>query len=176
MKFRAGSAVFGLFFFLGFQGCSHYTTKNALPENLKSIYVKTVTNKIKVEEIISYKPGLEMEITNAIVRRLQRDGNLKVVKSPEEADVILDAQLIHFDQEGLRFSKLETSQELRVYLVLSMRLLDAKSKQPLWTEANFSGDQEYFVSTIHDQSRDAASDLAVDRLARNVVDRIVEDW
>ena len=176
MKFRAGSAVFGMFFFLVIQGCSHYTTKNALPENLKTIYVNTVKNKIKVEEIISYKPGLEMEITNAIVRRLQRDGNLKVVKSPEEADVILDADLIHFDQEGLRFSKLETTQESRLYIVLSLRLIDAKSKQPLWEEANFSGDQEYFLSTIHDQSRDEASDLTIDRLARNVVDRIVEDW
>ena len=57
-----------------------------------------------------------------------------------------------------------------------MRLLDAKTKQPLWEEANFSGDQEFFVSDIHDQSRDEASDLAIDRMARNVVDRIVEDW
>jgi len=156
-------------------GCG-YTTRSAMPENMKSIYVETVVNKIDVAQIIAYKPGLEIDITNAIVRRLQRDGNLKVVKTPEEADVILDADMIHFDQEGLRFSRLETSQELKIYIVLSVRLIDAKSQQVLWEEQNFSGDQEYFISQLRDQAQDTAADLAVARLARNVVDRIVEDW
>ena len=161
--------------FLILPGCG-YTTRSAMPETMKSIYVETIVNKIEVAEIIAYKPGLEIDITNAIVRRLQRDGNLKVVKTPEEADVILDADMIHFDQEGLRFSRLETSQELKIYIVLSVRLVDAKSQQVLWEEENFSGDQEYFISQLRDQAQDDAATLAVDRLARNVVDRIVEDW
>lgn len=160
---------------LTLQGCG-YTTRSAMPENVKSIYVKTVVNKINVAEIIAYKPGLEIDITNAIVKRLQRDGNLKVAKTPEEADVILESDLIRFDQEGLRFSRLETSQELKIYLVLSMRLRDEKSQQIIWEEQNFSGDQEYFISQLRDQAQNDAADLAVERLARNVVDRIVEDW
>ncbi len=174
MKWRGWLAALGIVC-LTFQGCG-YTTRSALPENVKSIYVKTVVNKINVAEIISYKPGLEIDITNAIVRRLQRDGNLKVAKIPEEADVILESDLIRFDQEGLRFSRLETSQEQRIYIVLALRLIDAKTKQIMWEEANFSGDQEYFTSELRDQAHDEAADLAVDRLARNVVDRIVEDW
>lgn len=156
-------------------GCG-YTTRSAIPETVKSIYVKTIINKVNVAQIIAYKPGLEIDITNAIVRRLQRDGNLKVAKNPEEADVILDAELIHFDQEGLRFSRLETSQELKIFIVLSMKLIDAHSQQVLWSEPYFSGDQEYFISQLRDQAQDNAADLAVDRLARNAVDRIVEDW
>jgi len=156
-------------------GCG-YTTRSAIPENIKSIYVKTVVNKINVAEIIAYKPGLEIDITNAIVGRLQRDGNLKVAKTPEEADVILEADMIHFDQEGLRFSRLETSQELKIFIVLSLRLFDTQSGQVLWEEPNFSGDQEYFISQLRDQAQDEAADRAVQRLARNVVDRIVEDW
>lgn len=175
MNFRSISAALGVLILSASAGCG-YTSKNALPENIKSIYVKTVVNQIDITQIVTYKPGLEMDITNAIVRRLQRDGNLKVVKRPEDADVILESALIRFDQEGLRFSKLETSQELRVFLVLSMKLIDAKAGQPLWEESNFSGDEEYFVSQIHDQSRDTAVDQAIERLARNVVDRIVEDW
>lgn len=157
------------------QGCG-YTTRNALPEDVKTIYVKTVVNKVKVAEIVAYKPGLEIDITNAIVHRLQRDGNLKVVESPEAADVVLDADLIRFDQEGLRFSRLETSQELRIYIVMEVRLINAKTNQLIWIEENFSGDQEYFVSQLRDQAHDDAADSAVERLARNIVDRIVEDW
>jgi len=156
-------------------GCG-YTRKNALPENYKSIYVKTVVNKIPIAELIAYKPGLEIDITNAVVRRLQKDGNLTVARSAEEADLVWEADLTHFDQEGLRFSRLETTQELRNYLVLSMRLLEQSTGQVLWEERNFSGDADYFVSQIRDHARDEAADQAVENLARNVVDRIVEDW
>ena len=40
----------------------------------------------------------------------------------------------------------------------------------------FSGDAEYFVSDVRSVGREDASLRAVDRLARNIVDRIVEDW
>ncbi len=161
--------------FLTLAGCG-YTRKNALPENYKSIYVKTVINKIPIAELIAYKPGLEIDITNAVVRRLQKDGNLKVARSPEEADLVWEADLTHFDQEGLRFSRLETTQELRNYLVISMRLIERSTGQILWEERNFSGDADYFISQIRDHARDEAADRAVASLARNVVDRIVEDW
>lgn len=174
MKWNSWAVVIGVFF-LAFQGCG-YTTRSALPENVKTIYVKTVVNKINVAEIITYKPGMEIDITNAIVRRLQRDGNLKVARTPEEADVVLESDLIRFDQEGLRFSRLEVSQEQRLYVVLAIRLYNAKTGETLWEENNFSGDQEYFISQLRDQAHDEAADKAIDRLARNVVDRIVEDW
>ncbi len=156
-------------------GCG-YTRHNSLPQNYKSIYVKTVLNKIPINQLIAYKPGLEIDITNAVVRRLQRDGNLKVARRPEDADLVWEADLVHFDQEGVRFSRLDTTQELRIYLILSMRLIERASGQTLWEEQNFTGDEDYFISQIRDQARDEAADHAVDRLARNVVDRIVEDW
>lgn len=162
-------------FTVSVSGCG-YTQKMSLPKDIKTIYVKTVINKIPPAEIYVYQPGLEMAITNAIVRRLNIDGNLKVVSSPEKADAVLDSKMVRFQQEGLRFTSLEQVQEFRMFIVMELKLSDPKTKEVIWEEPNFSGDAEYFVSDVRSIGREEASHRAVDRLAKNIVDRIVEDW
>ena len=132
-------------------------------------------NKIRVDEIYAYHPGLEMMISNAIVQRLNRDGNLKVVPR-EKADAILESELIAFDQEGLRFNTLERVTEYRLFAVMALKLRNMKTGQIIWEEPNFSGDAEYFVSDVRSIAREEAAQRVANRLARNVVDRIVEDW
>jgi len=156
-------------------GCG-YTQKTVLPENIKTIYIDTVKNKIPVDKVYAYVPGLEIDITNAVIRRVHKDGNLKVVGEREEADAILEMDLTAFEQEGLRFTSLESVEEYRMFIVLDMKLLHTPTGNALWREANFSGDSEYFVSDVRSISREEASRRAIDRLAKNVVDRIVEDW
>jgi outer membrane lipopolysaccharide assembly protein LptE/RlpB len=155
-------------------GCG-YTRKTVLPRNIKTIYVETVKNKLQVEEIYAYQQGLEMDITNAVIRRLQQDGTVKVAKK-EKADAILKTNLLAFEQEGLRFDQLEEVKEYRVFIVVSMSLVDAKTGDILWTEPNFTGDNEYYVTDVTSIGEQKAAMDAVDRLAYNIVDRIVEDW
>jgi len=152
-----------------------YTQKTTLPQNIKTIYIDTVKNKVPIQEVYVYVPGLEMDITNAIIRRLQIDGNLKIVEK-ENADAILEADMIDFEQDGLRFTSLEEVEEFRLYIVLSLVLKDGKTGETIWEEPSFSGEEEYFVNDFKDISRKAASERVVEDLARNVVDRIVEDW
>ncbi len=174
MKCSSFLSLLALIFCLSISGCG-YTNKTVLPNNTQSIYVMTVRNEIPIQHVYAYEPGLEMTITNAIIRRFQQDGNLKVVKQ-EDADAILDAKLVAFEQEGVRFSNLESVEEYRLFVVLSMKLLDAKTNQVIWEEPRFSGDEEYFVSDVRSLNRGDAALVAIDRLARNVVDRVVEDW
>lgn len=156
-------------------GCG-YTQKTVLPENIKTIYVDTVKNKIKIDQTYAYVPGLEIDITNAVIRRMHKDGNLKVVGEREDADAILELDLTAFEQEGLRFTSLESVEEYRMFIVLDMKLVQTSTGNVLWREPNFSGDSEYYVSDVRSISREEASRRAIDRLAKNVVDRIVEDW
>lgn len=159
---------------LSVTGCG-YTRQVTLPAGIKSIHVDTVQNAVPIAQIYTYQQGIEMDITNAIIRRLQVDGNLKVAAA-ETADAILKAKMVRFEQEGLRFTSLESVSEYRLYIVLSLELIDTKTGNVIWSEPNFSGDSEYRVSEIRSLSREEAAQKAVDRLARNVVDRIVEDW
>lgn len=164
-----------LLFFLGlFSGCG-YTNKTRLPENIKTIHVDTVGFDIPTKDIYAYEPGLEIKITNAIIRRLEQDGNLKVVPR-EEADAILVAKLTRFDQEGVRFNIIERVTEYRLFITLDMQLLNGKNDAVIWGEPTFTGDTEYFVTDVRSVGRSEAAERAIERLARNVVDRIVEDW
>ena len=163
--------VFPIFFI---QGCG-YTQKTTLPREMKTIYVDTVENHIPLEDMYAYFPGLEMLITNAVVRRLNEDGIL-LVTHQKDADVVLKSKLIGFEQGGVRFSSLESVEEFRLFIVLSLELIDTKTNEVIWAEPNFSGDAEYFVSDVRSTAREEGSRRAVERLAKNVVDRIVEDW
>lgn len=166
-------SLLGIFLFL--QGACGYTHKTVLPRNIKTLHVNTFQNKVPLGNVYAYEPGVEIKITNAIIRRLHQDGNLKVVKS-EKADALLEGDLVALDQEGVRFSGLERIQEYRLYLVVALRLRDRKTGEMIWEEENFSGDAPYFVLGPRAVSRGEAVDKAIERLARNVVDRIVEDW
>ena len=166
--------ILALVIFSFHAGCG-YTRKTVLPENIQTIHVETFKNKIAMSRLYAYEPGLEIKITNAIIRRLHQDGNLKVA-SREKADAILEGDLISFDQEGLRFTGLERIEEFRLYVVVGLRLKNAKTGDLLWEEPNFSGDASYFVVGPRAVSRSEATDRAVERLARNAVDRVVEDW
>ncbi len=166
-------------------GCG-YNQKAVLPNNIKTIYVDTVKNAIPVDELYAYQPGVEIDISNAIVKRLNQDGNLKVVPR-EQADAVLESYLIGYTQAGLRFTRLERVEEYRLYITLAIRLIDAKTGAVIWEESNLTGDSDYEVESENNQNpylggppyeylRENATTRAVVRLARNVVDRIVEDW
>ncbi len=160
---------------IALNGCAGYTRQTVLPRNIKTIYVETVKNKLDIEKVYAYQQGLEMDITNAVIRGLHQDGTLKVVEQGK-ADAILKTDLISFEQEGLRFNQLESVEEYRLFIVVKLRLEDAKTGELIWEEPNFTGDNEYYVSDITSIGEQKAAQDAVGNLARNVVDRIVEDW
>lgn len=173
-NFKPVSFLFLMLFVLNAAGCG-YTRQSTIPEGIQTIYVQTVQNKIPVNRIYAYQPGLEMLISNSLVKRFKQDGNLEVVPK-DEADAILETDLVGYEQEGLRFNSLETVEEYRLLMKVDIRLVNAKTGKIILEEKEFSGDAEYFVSEVRSLGREEASKRAAERLARNVVDRIVEDW
>src|SRR5262245_1508357 len=84
---------------LALSGCG-YTTKGNLPENIKTVYIEKVPNEIDIAQSAKsdrpfpiYRPGLEIEIRNALIERFIFDGHLKVVDSAEKADAIVQDTL-----------------------------------------------------------------------------------
>lgn len=155
-------------------GCG-YTKKMTLPHDIRTIHVDTFKNKVPLGNVYAYEPGMEIKITNAVIRRLQLDGNLKVLPA-DQADAILEGEMTGFDQEGTRFTSLERIEEYRLFITVAMRLKDPKTGEVLWEEGGFSGDASFFVTGPRAVSRSIATEQAIERLARNIVDRIVEDW
>ena len=165
------SVVIGLCFL---SGCG-YTQQAHLPNDIKTIAIPTFKNEIPPKEQFAYHPGLEVELTNAIRNRFIFDGNLKVMEE-DKADAVLEGAIISYEQEGLRFDRLESVQEYRLFLVVRFKLIDRRTKKVLIQEPNFSGRSEFFVSRSPVSSRRASANSATFDLARSLVDRIIEEW
>ena len=155
-------------------GCG-YTQEVKLPSGIKTIAISTFKNEIPPQEQFAYRPGIETELTNAIIDRFIFDGNLKVVDQ-DKADAILEGSVISYEQEGLRFDRTESVEEYRLFLVVRFKLVDAKTGKVIMEEPNFSGRAEFFVSRNPGSNRRISANTATFDLAKSLVDRIVEEW
>ena len=162
-------------------GCG-YTTKSLLPENIKSICVNPVKNTINLTGEISdkdrfrvYRPGVEVELTNAIINRFIFDGNLKVV-APEKADAVVEAKLVDYRRDPLRYSAGDDVQEYRLTIILDVTVYEAQNHKVIWHESNLAGDTSFFLTGPRAVSEDQAATKAVEDVARRVVEKTIEIW
>ncbi len=188
---RSFLPLFILLTLAGFQGCAGYHTKIESPFGIKTIYVPTVRNIIPLEDMLIYVPGMEVDMTNAVIQRFNFDGSLKVVSRKEDADATLLIDLIRFDQEGTRFTNLESVEEYRLFITADIQLKDNKTDENLLVEKNFTGRTSYFRQLSKQDSRGdsstssrqplqevlkPATQRVVIDFAHNVVDLITEAW
>ncbi len=172
--------IFLLATFFHASGCG-YTTKTVLPGNIKTIHVPPVKNAIDLSGEISDKdrfrvtrPGVEVDITNAVINRFIFDGNLKVV-SREKADAVLEAKLVDYRRDPLRYSEGDDIQEYRLSLTIDATVYLTNGRKVLWHE-RLTGDTSFFLSGARALSEDEAVVKAVEDLARRVVNKTIESW
>lgn len=159
-----------------------YTTQAMLPDNIiKTIHVEIFRNDIDITKEVSakdkyevYRPGLEVDLRDALVERFFLDGHLDV-SSAGYADGCLEGEITEYRKDPLRYQD-EDVTEYRITLACDIRLRAAGDSEILLEEKNITGDATYFTTGALQKSETAALDDATSDLARNIVDRIVENW
>lgn len=171
-------ATCSLFIILG--GCG-YTTKSILPEDIKTIQVEIFRNNIDITKEVSakdkyevYRPGLEVDLRDAIVERIFLDGHLKL-SSEETADAFLEGEVMQYRKDPLRYQD-EIVREYRISLVCDFRLKKSKDSKVLLEEEGLTGDTTYFTTGSLAKSETDALKAAARDLARRIVNRIIENW
>ncbi len=161
-------------------GCG-YTTKSNLPENLKRIHVAPVKNGVDLSSEISektpfrvYRPGLEVELTNAIINRFIFDGQLKVT-GPDKADAVVEATLADYRRDALRYNQTDEVQEYRLSVSMDVVVTQKTDQKVLWRD-RVTGDTTFFLSGTRSISEDQAAAKAVEDAARRVVEKTIEYW
>ena len=162
-------------------GCG-YTTKSNLPEHIKTIHVEPVKNTIDLSTEVSdkerfrvYRPGVEVDITNAIINRFVFDGNLKIA-SADKANAVVESKLIDYRRDTLRYSAGDDIQEYRLSIVLDVSVYEAGTHKMIWQDAALTGDTSFFLSGSRAVSEDVAAAKAVEDVARRVVEKTIEIW
>ncbi len=163
-------------------GCAGYTQKSLLSEEFKNVSISPVVNAINLSGEVTdkspfriYRPGTESDLTNAIVNRFIFDGNLKV-SVPEKADLTVEAKLVDYRRDALRYSDSNDVQEYRLSVVLDVSVVETRTHKILWHDGSLVGESSFFLAGAHAISEDAASQKAVEDAARRLVDKTIEIW
>lgn len=161
-------------------GCG-YTTKTNLSPELKTIHIEPFKNKINIStentrtRYITYTPGVEVALTNALVDRFILDGHLKVV-SRKNADLVLSGELVDYRKDPVRYNSENEVEEYRVNIIVNLILTDVRNGQELWKLDNFGGDASTFIKGNLAKSDDTIIREASFDLVRRIVERTVEVW
>jgi len=149
--------------------------------HIKTIYVETFDNR-------TYEANIEITISDDIRILFNENGTLKVVNSKEEADCLLQGEIVEYIRQPARYSSEDTKiiTEYKLVLVTNLKLTDLVKKRTLWTERNFFGYCYYGytgsspqVGTqthVYANSETEAFPFAAADLARNIINRTIENW
>ena len=161
-------------------GCG-YTTQAVLPEDIKTIHVEVFRNNIDITKEVSakdkyevYRPNLEVDIRDAIISRIFLDGNFKIA-SGKAADAVLTGEILHYRKDPLRYQNDDVT-EYRITLVCDFRLKTTLGSKILLKESKITGDTTYFTTGSLQASETSALEAAMNDLAKNIIDKLVENW
>jgi outer membrane lipopolysaccharide assembly protein LptE/RlpB len=122
-------------------------------------------------------PQLQAQVTDAVIKRFQSDGSLRVV-NVSDADVVVEGTIVDVRREPLRFQNINqaVTREYRLTLVVSVTARDAHTAKNLFENQQFTGQTDFFVTSDLQAAEAQAVPLAAEDLARKIVARIAEGW
>lgn len=110
----------------------------AIPSWIKTIYIAPFSNH-------SNELLLGTWITDALRREFLRGGGGIALASKENADVILEGDIVRVDTTGLSYLTYSQTVERRISVDCALRIIDRKTGQVLWQTTNLQRDEGFLV-------------------------------
>ncbi|MBM3889374.1 MAG: hypothetical protein FJ388_09635 [Verrucomicrobia bacterium] len=141
----------------------------------------TSTLDIKTVAVPNFKnqtaqARISVQITNAIIKRLQTDGSIRVV-SEDTADATLTGEIIGWQRSALRYNIANSylPSEYQLMVTAHVVLTNNRTGKRI-LDTNLYGTTFYFFGDDLAQAERQALPLAADDLAKRIADRIVDAW
>ena len=165
MKTRAFLPVLGAVLLAG---CG-YSFRGTLPDHVKTVAVPVFGNKTP-------EPAIENFLTQAVVEAFATNGRLRVVK-PEEADAILEGEVVGYEIQTLAFDQRASIRQYRLVVTMSLKFRDVKRDALLFEQPRFQERADFrvvgAVSQTISREESALRAAAVD-IARSIVSLAVD--
>ena len=118
-------------------GCG-YSTRGSLPDHIKTVAVPIFKNR-------TLEPGVESAITSGVVNAFSSGGRVKVVPL-DEADAILQGEVVGYSLDGLSFDTHANVRAYRLRVVLNVEFRDVRRSAMLWRQEGLSETSDFQVA------------------------------
>jgi hypothetical protein len=144
-----------------------------LPEHIKKVYVRPIINNTN-------QYGLEAKFTNEIVDEILRDGRLSLVNSESEADGVLAGTIKRYILQPLTYDANMVTEQYKLWVIVSVSMVDRENNVTLWTEPNMEGIQIYLDATKgaigEGMTEEEARVTIWEKLSRDIVKRTIKGF
>jgi hypothetical protein len=151
-------------------GCAGYRVGPVGKLSYRSVAVPMFKNE-------THQPQLEAQITNAIIKRFQADGTLRVESEPA-AEVVVRGRIIQYGRAALRYvqTDVRTAREYRITITALIEVRNARTGEVVLKPTTLTGNADTFVGSDLQSAEQQVLPLVADDLARQVVNLLAESW
>lgn len=166
---RIAFALLGLCCLLAIS-CAGYRLGPVGRADYKSVAVPMFRNA-------TLRPQLEAQITNAIIKRLQADGSLRV-QSVADADIVLTGTIARYQRSTVRSLREDTGvpREYNITITATVEAREARTGRVVLQPTELTGSADTFIGHDQQSAELQVLPLIADDLARKVVRLLVETW
>lgn len=151
-------------------GCG-YSLRGNIPDHIKTVAVPVFVNRTE-------QPAVENFITGGAINAFVTSGRLRVVR-PEEADSILEGEVVGYRVDGIAFDPQANVQEYRLWVTVNVQLRDLRANRLLWRQEGLQEKADFSVpaqvALTISQEESALRQVAV-TLGRAIVNLALEGF
>jgi outer membrane lipopolysaccharide assembly protein LptE/RlpB len=149
-------------------GCG-YSFRGSLPDHIKTVAVPVFTNK-------TAEPGVETLLTSAVVEAFATNGRLRVVK-PEDADAILDGDVVGYNVLSIAFDNQANVRQYRLTVTMNIRLRDVRRSSILFEQQSVREKADFQILGAVSQTisaEEGAVRTAATEIGRSIVSLTID--
>ncbi len=149
-------------------GCG-YSFRGNLPDHIKTVAVPVFTNKTS-------EPAVENLLTSAVVEAFASNGRLRVVR-PEEADAILDGEVVGYSVQSIAYDNQANVRQYRLVVTMNLRLRDVRRSSVIFEEQSLREKADFQVLGAVSQTigaEEGAVRTAAIEIARSIVSLTID--
>ena len=172
MRYRSGTlgtVAAYLLMTLALTGCGVYSASSGrVDESIKRVTVEYLENQ-------TAEPGIEVDLTDAIIRALQFDNTLKVVEEGS-SDSIITGKVTRYTLREVAARQDLTVNEYQVQIAVTLTFTVRATGESLFKDKRFTGVGNYVLDDANGTTEETARTEAAEEIVRDILAQVVEDW
>jgi hypothetical protein len=161
-----GPAVLGSWvLFSILMGCGTAPVRT-LSKEYETVFIQMANNS-------TLEYGAEERLTESLVREFQRNGHLRQVSVGQDADLVLNVNIVGYDLDPVTLDNDNRAAGRNLEVVVTASARSPKTGVWVMPETEFSDQGVFFLSNTPSGRRE---DDVYRRVAEKIISRMVEDW